>query len=236
MSAHITHFAQGPLASTMTGLVPPLLEVAILLLMNRTPFLLFIATLTFATTSMAQYQPRPSSQQRTEGTNMIPHRATYDIGAKVGSFLPYGIVGVRNLLQNWGVRLGHSIGPRLRLEYSGDFADQKGVKFYSAYASLRYNFRVLDTLPMYALFGGDVHHYKRINTRVQNLSFPFETVAGYHVGLGAEYNLFSGIFARADVRMGFRPGRQVSANIGLSWRFGRNPDKKSKRKSRRSRR
>jgi len=131
---------------------------------------------------------------------------TYDIGAKVGAFLPYDIVGVRNLLQNWGVRIGHTVGPRLHLEYNVDVADTKGVQFYSGYVSLRYNFNVLGTLPLHAIFGGDVHHYKRINTRVTNTSFPFETVIGYHIGFGAEYNLFSGIYARSDIRMGFRPG------------------------------
>lgn len=154
------------------------------------------------------------------GNDQSIRKTTYDLGVKVGAFLPYGIVGVRELLPNWGLRFGHTIAPHFFLEYNADFANDKEVQFYSGYISLRINFRVLDALAMHGFFGGDIHHYQRVPTLVQRITFPFETVFGYHVGMGAQYQLFGNLFARADVRMGFEPGRQVSTNISLFWRFG----------------
>ena len=84
----------------------------------------------------------------------------YYLGFKLGSFLPFDIVGVRDLLPVGGIKFGHSYSENVRIEYDLDGANAKGVSYYNFYLSIRYNFSILDALPLFFTFGGDVHYYK----------------------------------------------------------------------------
>ncbi len=164
--------------------------------------------------------PSPSFAQEAGAGNPNSY---FDLGLKTGSFLPYGIEGVRELLPIWGVRLGHSVSPTLALEYDLDIAHAKGVSYYLAYFSLRHDFVVGDALPLFVLIGVDAHYYKRKST-IGSVTgtvtdFDYRLSTGWHTGFGTETLIYGDLYFRGDVRMGFSPGRQLSANLGITYRF-----------------
>lgn len=149
--------------------------------------------------------------------------AHYDVGLKMGSFLPYGIEGVRELLPMWGVRFGHSIGKNLALEYDLDMANAKGVSYYNPYISLRTDFAIGGILPVFTMIGIDGHYYKRADAYGEitgtRFEFDYQSTAGWHIGFGSQAHLFDQFYLRSDVRMGFGPGQQVTVSIGGIYRF-----------------
>ncbi len=147
----------------------------------------------------------------------------FDLGLKTGSFLPYDIEGVRELLPMWGIKMGHDVSRSLSFEYDIDIANAKGVKYYMAYFSLRHDFVIGNVLPLYFLLGADAHYYKRKDTygeitgRLTEYDFQFSS--GWHVGFGTETAIYGDILFRTDFRMGFSPGRQLVVSLGGVYRF-----------------
>jgi opacity protein-like surface antigen len=147
----------------------------------------------------------------------------FDLGLKTGSFLPFGIEGVRDLLPLWGLKFGHDIGRTLSLEYDFDMANAKGVTYYLGYFSLRHDFTMQSFLPLFFLIGVDAHYYKRRDTygeitgRRTEYDFRFST--GWHLGFGSETKVYEHLFFRADFRMGFSPGRQLVVALSAVYRF-----------------
>lgn len=147
----------------------------------------------------------------------------FDLGLKTGSFLPYGIEGVRELLPIWGLKFGHSVSPTLALEYDLDMAHAKGISYYLAYVSLRHDFVVEDALPLFLLIGVDAHYFKRKNS-IGSITgtvtdFDYRLSTGWHTGFGTETLIYGDLYFRGDVRMGFSPGRQLTATLGITYRF-----------------
>ncbi len=147
----------------------------------------------------------------------------FDLGVKTGSFLPYDIEGVRELLPVWGIKMGHDVSRTLALEYDLDIANAKGVQYFLAYFSLRHDFVVGDVLPLFFTLGVDAHYYKRKDTygeitgRLTEYSHQFST--GWHLGFGTETLVYGDIFFRTDFRMGFSPGRQLLVSLAGVYRF-----------------
>lgn len=172
---------------------------------------LLILITTLSTTAWAQEQASGSSQ------------GYFDIGVKTGSFLPYDIPGVREVLPIFGVKLGHSVSETMGLEYDLDAANAKGAKYYNAYFSLRHNFAVGNVIPLFFLIGVDIHRYKRAPTygSITNTitEYDFQTTSGWHVAFGSETIIYGDIWFRSDVRMGFSPGRQLTVSFSGIYRF-----------------
>lgn len=147
----------------------------------------------------------------------------FDLGIKTGSFLPYDIEGVRELLPIWGVKMGHDVSRTLSLEYDVDIAAAKGVSYFLAYFSLRHDFVVGEVLPLFFLLGVDAHYYKRKDTygeitgRLTEYDYQFST--GWHAGFGTETVIYGDLIFRTDFRMGFSPGRQLLVSIAGIYRF-----------------
>lgn len=145
------------------------------------------------------------------------------VNIRTGSFLPYDIDGVRDLLPIWGVRFGHGLTPSLALEYSIDMARAKGVVYNLGSISLRHDFDIKDVLPLFVLFGFDAHYYKRADSVGEIsgdlTSYPFVLTTGWHAGFGTETLIYGSIYFRSDVRFGFSPGRQLNVSLGLTYRF-----------------
>jgi len=175
--------------------------------------LLFLITLVFNSQIGWAQTPPPA------GSGSTSSQSFYDLGLKAGSFLPYDIVGVRELLPIASFVFGHGLSSTTRLEYHLSAANAKGITYYNGALSVRYDFKVLETLPLFFLIGLDAHVYKRKNTSVTNSEFPFRTVTGWHTGVGGEANIFSDVFFRIDVKLGFSPGRQMLLTGGLILRF-----------------
>lgn len=147
----------------------------------------------------------------------------WDLGIKTGSFLPYEIQGVRDLIPFWGMRLGHTVSETLRLEYDLDIAHAKGVQYFNGYFSLRHDFVVGNVLPLFFNIGVDGHYYKRKDAygaiTSNRTEYPWKFATGWHAGVGAETLVYGDLFFRTDVRMGFSPGRQLSVSIGGVYHF-----------------
>jgi len=162
----------------------------------------------------------PSQAQEASSGNANSY---FDLGLKTGSFLPYGIEGVRELLPIWGLKVGHSVSRTLALEYDLDIASAKGVSYYLAYFSLRHDFVVGNALPLFVLIGVDAHYFKRkssIGSVTGTVTdFDYRLSTGWHAGFGTETLIYGDLFFRTDVRMGFSPGRQLTATLGVIYRF-----------------
>ena len=143
----------------------------------------------------------------------------FDLGLKTGTLLPSKINGVRDLLPLWGVKMGHPISQELALEYDIDIAHAKGVSYFLGYVSLRHDFAVGDTIPLFFLVGFDGHYYKRKSTLITQTEFPFKFSTGWHVGVGGEAVIYKDLLARIDFRMGFSPGRQMTMAFGVVFRW-----------------
>jgi hypothetical protein len=162
--------------------------------------------------------PSFSQQQNADNPNQY-----FAVGLKTGSFLPYGIEGVRELLPMWGLRLGHSLSRTFSMEYNLDMANAKGVNYNLAYLSFRTDFNIGQVLPLFVIAGVDAHYYKRrdsygsITGRLTEYDYQFST--GWHLGFGNETLIFGDLYLRSDVRMGFSPGRQLSVALGMMYRF-----------------
>lgn len=147
----------------------------------------------------------------------------FDLGLKTGSYLPYDIEGVRELLPIWGFFLGHSVSETLALEYDFNIAHAKGVVYYLAYFSLRHDFIVNNVLPLFFTIGVDIHHYKRKDSYGEitgnRTEYPFNTITGWHVGAGTETQIYGDLYFRSDFRMGFSPGRQLLVTIAGVYRW-----------------
>ncbi len=141
----------------------------------------------------------------------------YAVGAVTGSFLPLGILGVKDLLPLWGVRLGHGFR-RTQFEYVGTAAQAKGVTYYHGYFSLRNPV----TLPQ-ALFIGhwfiglDYHTWKRKPTAIFKIQFPFRYATGWHIGFGGRMPVTEKFSLRGDFRLGFSPGQQLNVLLGFEY-------------------
>jgi len=147
----------------------------------------------------------------------------FDFGAKVGSFLPYGTEGVRELLPMWGLHMGHSVSQTLGIEYDLDMANAKGVTYYLAYVSLRHDFVVGNVLPLFFTLGVDAHYYKRKDSYGEITGslteYEWNGSSGWHLGFGTETVIYGDILFRSDFRMGFSPGRQLTVSIAGIYRF-----------------
>lgn len=147
----------------------------------------------------------------------------FDIAIKTGSFLPYDIEGVRELLPIWGIKMGHSVSRTLSLEYDLDIGNAKGVKYFLGYVSLRHDFVVGDVLPLFFTLGVDAHFYKRqdsygeITGRRTEYDYRFST--GWHMGFGTETVIYGDILFRTDFRLGLSPGRQLVVALAGVYRF-----------------
>lgn len=150
-------------------------------------------------------------------------RSYFDLGLKTGSFLPYGIEGVRELLPMWGVRLGHPVSETLAFEYDVDIAYAKGVQYFLGYLSLRHDFAVGRVLPLFFNIGFDAHYYKRADTYGEitgrRTEYPFKFSSGWHLGFGSETQIYHDFYFRADVRLGLSPSRQLTVSIGITYRI-----------------
>lgn len=148
----------------------------------------------------------------------------FDLGVKTGSFLPYEVAGVRELLPIVGFKIGHSVSPTMALEYDIDIANAKGATYYLAYFSLRHDFAVGNVLPMFFLIGVDAHYFKgpAVYGDISGeliLEREFQFSGGWHVSVGSETLVYGDIWIRADVRMGFSPGRQLTVSFAGIYRF-----------------
>jgi hypothetical protein len=148
----------------------------------------------------------------------------FDLGVKTGSFLPSRIPGVTNLLPLFGIKIAHSVSPTLSLEYDIDMANAKGVRYYNGYFSLRNDFLIGDTIPLFFLIGVDAHYFKRADsyTNITNQldeEFSYRLMSGWHMGVGGETQIYGDIYFRADVKMGFSPGRQLTVAVSGIYRF-----------------
>lgn len=161
--------------------------------------------------------------QNTSSSTSGANTSYFDLGIKTGSFLPYDIDGVTELLPFWGLRFGHTISETLGFEYDLDFANAKGTSYYLGYFSLRHDFVVGRVLPTFLLLGIDGHYFRKPDTQdpfsgVITAS-PWRFMGGWHAGIGTETVIYGDLWFRADVRMGFSPGRQLSASLGGVYRF-----------------
>lgn len=180
--------------------------------MKQALHLLFIL-MVFCSSLRAWTQDAPQSSAK----------SYFDIGIKTGSFLPYEIQGVTELLPFFGVKLAHSVSQTLGLEYDIDMAHAKGVQYFNGYFSLRHDFSVGNVVPMIFLLGVDGHYYKRapiigsITGQVTEFDYQFST--GWHAGFGSETVVYGDIWIRGDVKMGFSPGRHLTVSIIGIYRF-----------------
>ena len=151
------------------------------------------------------------------------YESYFDLGLKTGSYLPSKITGVTDLLPIWGVKMGHPVSQTLVFEYDFDFAHAKGVEYMLGYFSLRHNFTIGRALPLFFLIGADIHYYKRkdsvTNITMTVIEHDWKFASGWHIGVGGETMVYGDIFGRADIRMGFSPGRQLTATLGAGIRF-----------------
>ncbi len=182
-------------------------------LWTHTPILVFFTILLLGNSSRSQTPP----------TNNGGGSSYTDIGVKTGALLPSGIEGVRETLPMWGMRLGHSVSPTLALEYDLDIAHAKGIKYFLGYFSLRHEFTVGNALPLFALIGVDAHYYKRRDSYGEitgnRTEYDYKFSTGWHLGVGTETLVYGNLLVRADFRMGFSPGRQLSVSISGVYRF-----------------
>ncbi|MCB0378598.1 MAG: hypothetical protein KDD33_08910 [Bdellovibrionales bacterium] len=163
--------------------------------------------------------PLPALSQQEAPAASASYPFYYDIGVKAGSFLPYDIPGVRDLLPMWGIKFGHPISKGLIFEYDFDFAHAKEVSYNLGYFSIRHNFMIGKVIPLHFLFGADVHHYKRKPTSLTHTEFPWKVTTGWHAGVGGETQIYADLIGRMDFRMGFGPGRQLSILFSLILRI-----------------
>ena len=159
-------------------------------------------------------------------TNQTAQASTpgyFDLGIKTGSFLPYDIEGVRDLLPIWGIKLGHDVSRTLSLEYDIDIAHAKGVQYFLGYFSLRHDFVVGNAIPLFSTLGVDAHYYKRRDSYGEitgrRTEYDYQFSGGWHLGFGTETVVYGDILFRADFRMGFSPGRQLVVAITGVYRF-----------------
>ncbi len=172
--------------------------------------------------------PKNSLAQTPTQAPSQTYQSYFDLGVKTGSFLPYEIEGVTEVLPFWGIKLGHTVSPTLGIEYDIDIAHAKGVTYLLGYASLRHDFVVGKVLPLFLLIGLDAHYFKKKDDFVPDtfdpansvvVDHPWKFFGGWHVGIGSETVIYGDLWIRADVRMGFSPGRQLSVSLTGIYRF-----------------
>ncbi len=164
-----------------------------------------------ATTSFGQENPEGNES----AINFIDTEHT-DFGVQAGTFLPFGIVGVRDQYPSWGAWYSQQTGYG-GLDWGANAINAKGVKFYNGYLSLRVDFKAYDFIDAFFRLGFDAHNYKRKRTILRTFDF-FQTHGG-HVGFGGYIPVGGALWLRSDFKFGFGPGNQMFVNLGLVWRW-----------------
>ena len=151
-----------------------------------------------------------SEEEKDSDKNQFQQRLGY--GLTVGTFLPYGIFGVRDQYPMWGFRFGHPF--RIwRLEWGFLNANAKGVTWYSGSLSVALEAKVDDIL-LIPFFGVDYHYY---SGRTATQTVPFFSTFGGHIGMSPTVMLSDELAARADVKYGFGPGNHLYVGVGFEF-------------------
>ncbi|OFZ18556.1 MAG: hypothetical protein A2Z20_10545 [Bdellovibrionales bacterium RBG_16_40_8] len=133
----------------------------------------------------------------------------------VGTFLPFGIVGVRDNYHFWNVAFSHPTRVT-RIEYSLNTFNTKQVHLYNLAVGPRIDYKAFDSFHGYYLVGLDGYYYQR---KPSNLTreFPYYRQGGIHLGFGAFLHLAGNFVLRTDFKFGFSPGQSLFAGIGLEY-------------------
>lgn len=172
--------------------------------------LVSIFVLLVLTISSSRSFAQEADQER--NSEKSPFQQRLGFGITAGTFLPYGIFGVRDQYPMWGVRFGHPF--RIwRLEWAGLFAAAKGTEFYTGSLSIAFEAKVDDVL-LIPFLGGDIHYYTGITT---TRDLPFRSTFGGHIGLSPTLIVNDDLAARADIKYGFGPGNHLYVGVGLEY-------------------
>lgn len=180
-------------------------------------FLIFVySSVIFAQTEEVKQFKRPINYVEVEH---------YEIGLSGGSFLPFGIVGVRDQYPSAGIWFSHPTAYG-GIEYMLNSINAKSVTYYNGVLSLRLDFKAFDYADAYFRLGLDLHYYKRKPTLVREFDF-YQTV-GSHVGFGIDLQGKGPVALRSDFKFGFGPGHNLFVNLGIVYKWGANKDSEQK--------
>lgn len=134
-----------------------------------------------------------------------------------GSFLPYGVVGVRDKYPMVGFYYSNKAFTAPKWELGMFSAKANNVTFYTGSLSYKIDVNMYDTLEAFINFGVDYHYYKRKPGVFTE--YPFTGAGGAHFGFGTYHALSRNTLIRADFKFNFGPGKTFFAGIGLVTRW-----------------
>lgn len=142
----------------------------------------------------------------------------WDWGASVGTFLPYGIVGVRDEYPSWAIQAAHPF-KGLILEYQYLGINAKAVTFHNVSVAFRFDGDMAlseknkdDVLRYFFTLGADENYYKR---KPSSIEFPYVSVPGMHFGGGFYFQIFDSLYMRFDMKYMISPANSVYVGIGF---------------------
>ena len=167
-------------------------------------FCLAFLNFLLATTAMSE------SSQGAAG-NLRPR---HDFFLQAGTFLPYGVYGVRDQYPFAGAKFSHPF-MIWRLEWGAQFINAKAVSYANVSASLLFELDFSD-LQLNAYLGPDAHYYRGYVVNATR-EFPATFVAGWHMGFGPVFKINSEWKLRADFKINYNPGNTLFAGVGIVW-------------------
>lgn len=134
------------------------------------------------------------------------------LGAFVGNLLPNGVPGVEEITPLWGIRYSYPLAKMVYAEGGGIFGNSGGVKWQSAFASLRMDIP-LETLVAFAMLGLDVTRYEVAPEEPSN-------IGGGHAGGGLMSQIGGNVWARFDMKLNSKPGTSLYFALGIVFELG----------------
>ncbi|MFK8138919.1 MAG: hypothetical protein AB8E15_11200 [Bdellovibrionales bacterium] len=145
-----------------------------------------------------------------------------EFGIIPGTFLPFGIVGVRDQYPMVAMYYSNKAFTAPKWELGLFATNSKGVNFYSGSLSYKIDLNFYDALEMFINFGVDAHYYRRKAT--VSTEFDFFATGGAHIGFGTYHEWSKNLYLRSDFKFNFGPGKNFFAGLGLVRRWDPSSD------------
>lgn len=139
-----------------------------------------------------------------------------ELNLMAGTFLPYGIYGVRDNYPALWLRYGHNMGS-WRIDYTFHYINAEGVTWYSAAIGAGGIVDLYESLRCAFYVGLNFHYYKPSPTNIRELDWVRST--GFHMGASPMVNISGPMYLRSDFQMNFGPGQSLFAGLGVSYLF-----------------
>lgn len=156
--------------------------------------------------------PSPVNAQENDGSE----KNFSDFGVHFGPLLPSRILGVREVINGWGLRMGTNTGKGF---FEIDYFNARGGGVFYQTGSIDYRLDVTSSLiNAHFILGGHADYYKPVDPRSNTVAF------GWHYGGGIVQEVAGPILMRGDFKFRFSPGTSLYVGIGFVYRFSGSDD------------